>query len=280
MKNNRFVTTIGKTIRIFADNEMSVYSGYATLYILMAFVPLLMAILSVINLLPWFSVKDISEWIIRMIPGLPSVQNIIISIIDNFNKQSGGIIALVSTLTTLWSASHGVSAIQVGLEQIAGISKSGMKGKPKAIAFTLLIVLFLPVLLLTQLLKAPLISLLESFRKTLPLATFPSLFIDILESSGPVAAILVFFIILLFYCRLPKEKRTVQSQLPGTFFSLAATVIFTMAFSFFMGHFWKASSIYGSLASVFLTAMWLKFTVMIIFYGAALNEALVETENS
>ncbi|MBR4162538.1 MAG: YihY/virulence factor BrkB family protein, partial [Solobacterium sp.] len=193
---------------------------------------------------------------------------------------SGGLIVSVSALTTLWSASNGVSAIQVGLEQIAGISKSGMKGKPKAIVFTLIIILFLPVLLLTQLLQAPLISLLDSFSQKLPLATFPKLIINLLESSGPVAVLLVFFIILLLYCWLPKEKRTVQSQLPGTIFSLAATVVFTMAFSFFMGHFWKASSIYGSLAAVFLTAMWLKFTVMIIFYGAALNEALVETKNS
>ena len=280
IKNNTFVLTIKKTLQIFSENEMSVYSGYATLYILMALIPLLMLVISIINFLPWFSVEDISKWISMMIPGVPSVQAMITGIIDNLNSQTGGLIASVSALTTLWSASNGVSAIQVGLEQIGDIPKSGMKGKPRALIYTVILILFLPLLLLTQLLKEPLIALLESFNKMLPLAKLPSLLISILRSSGPVVAVMVFFGILISYCWLPKENRTIHSQMPGTIFSFVASVIFTLAFSFFMGHFWKASSIYGSLAAIFLTAMWLKFIVTIIFYGAALNEALVESENS
>ena len=40
-KKNGFVRVIGETIRIYTVNEMSVYAGYTTLYILMAMVPLL-----------------------------------------------------------------------------------------------------------------------------------------------------------------------------------------------------------------------------------------------
>ncbi|MBR4164107.1 MAG: hypothetical protein IKR11_11340, partial [Solobacterium sp.] len=90
MKNNRFIILIKKILRIFAETEMSVYSGYATLYILMALIPLLMLIISIINFLPWFSVEDSIKWISMMIPDVPSVQAMTAGIIDNLSSQSGG----------------------------------------------------------------------------------------------------------------------------------------------------------------------------------------------
>ena len=46
-------------------------------------------------------------------------------------------------------------------------------------------------------------------------------------------------------------------------------------FELFIQRFWQASSLYGSLAAMFLAAMWLKAIVMIFFYGASLNETLM-----
>ena len=40
--------------------------------------------------------------------------------------------------------------------------------------------------------------------------------------------------------------------------------------------FYHASSVYGSLASLFLLLLWLRFVVMILFAGGALNHALEE----
>jgi uncharacterized BrkB/YihY/UPF0761 family membrane protein len=34
------------------------------------------------------------------------------------------------------------------------------------------------------------------------------------------------------------------------------------------------SSVYGTLAAVFLAAMWLKFIITFLFYGASLNRAI------
>ena len=40
-KKNGFMSVVRETIRVYTVNEMSVYAGYTTLYILMAMVPLL-----------------------------------------------------------------------------------------------------------------------------------------------------------------------------------------------------------------------------------------------
>ena len=276
MKNNRFVKLVMNTLRIFSSNEMSVYSGYATLYILMAMIPLLMLVIAVINLLPGFSAEDFSAWLSQFIKDLPAVQSMLENVIRNLNSQSGGLVASVSALTTLWSASNGVSAIQTGLEQIAGQHKSGLKGKPKALAVTLLFILLIPALLLTQLLKQPLIDLVDTLAASLPAAALPAILKRILESSGPVALAAMVFLIVVCYAWLPAEKTDFRSQLPGAVFTSVAAAAFTLAFGFFMGNFWKASSVYGSLAAVFLTAMWMKFIITILFYGASLNRALKE----
>ena len=276
MKNNRFVKLVMNTLRIFSSNEMSVYSGYATLYILMAMIPLLMLVIAVINLLPGFSAEDFSTWLSQFIKDLPAVQSMLDNVIRNLNSQSGGLVASVSALTTLWSASNGVSAIQTGLEQIAGQRKSGLKGKPKALAVTLLFILLIPALLLTQLLKQPLIDLVDTLAASLPAAALPAILKRILESSGPVALAAMVFLIVVCYAWLPAEKTDFRSQLPGAVFTSVSAAAFTLAFGFFMGNFWKASSVYGSLAAVFLTAMWMKFIITILFYGASLNRALKE----
>ena len=83
-------------------------------------------------------------------------------------------------------------------------------------------------------------------------------------------------LVVLCYAWLPFKKTSFKEQLPGAVFTAILSSIFTLAFGFFMGNFWKASSIYGSLAAIFLVSMWLKFFITILFYGASLNKALKE----
>ena len=47
--------------KMFQENKMSVYSGYATLFIVTAVFPCAMLIISVVNLLPGYSTKDVTD---------------------------------------------------------------------------------------------------------------------------------------------------------------------------------------------------------------------------
>jgi hypothetical protein len=81
-------------------------------------------------------------------------------------------------------------------------------------------------------------------------------------------------VILLAYTFLQGERRKLRFQLPGALFTTVMWLAFSRLFELFIQRFWQASSLYGSLAAIFLAAMWLKSMMMILFYGAALNEAL------
>ncbi len=97
-----------------------------------------------------------------------------------------------------------------------------------------------------------------------------------MEYSGLITAGLMVLIVLVTYTFLQGKRRKLRFQLPGAVFTTALWLGFTWGFGIFIERFWTASALYGSLAAVFLTAMWLKIIVSIVFYGGALNEALAE----
>ena len=276
MKNNQLVNTVKKTLSLFSQYEMGVYSGNASLLILMAMIPLLMLVISAVNMLPGYSAADSVEFLSRFVPDVPQVQALISNVLENLSRQSGGLIASISALTTLWSASGGISAIQIGLEKLHGTQRPGLKGKPAALLFTVMYVLLLPSVLVFQILRESIQELIGNALGYLGMDRLAAQISAIMQYSGWIVLAAMVIIVILTYAFLPAGKRTLKSQLPGSLFTCILWIVFTLCFSYFIPRFWKASSIYGSLASVFLMTMWLKFMIMILFYGAALNKALEE----
>ena len=100
MKNNQLVNTVKKTLSLFSQYEMGVCSGNASLLILMAMIPLLMLVISAVNMLPGYSAADSVEFLSRFVPDVPQVQALISNVLENLSRQSGGLIASISALTS------------------------------------------------------------------------------------------------------------------------------------------------------------------------------------
>ena len=274
MKNNKYVRIIMDVVNLFSEKEMGICSGYATLYILMAMAPLLMLIISIINMMPWFTAEDASAFLFSLFPEIPQVHDMLESIITNLNSQSGSLIASVSAITTLWSASNALTAIQVALEKLHGTSRISLKGKPAALLFTVLYILLIPSLLVFQLMRDAITPILTSLFTRTGLTGFASQAAQFMHLSGIIALVLMIIVISLTYTYLPKGKRSWKSELPGSVFAGILCALFTLGFAYFIPRFWKLSSVYGSLAAVFLSAMWLQMIITILFYGAALNKVI------
>lgn len=273
---DKLILLAKRVMAICSEKDVSVYAGYATLYILMALVPLLMLIVAVVNMMPWFSAEDFTKLVLEHMPDIPAVSAMLRNTISNLNQQSGGLLASVTALTTLWSASNGVTAIQLGLQNIMGTPRKAMQGKPIALAYTVLFILLVPALMVFQVFRSTIVSLSTGFTTSLGLPDLGSKIIAVMRMSNVITLVAMAVIILLSYAFLPYGKRTIKSQLPGAFLTAVLWGVFSYGFAFFIKNFWKASAVYGSLAAVFLSAMWLKFIITILFYGAALNQALSE----
>ena len=327
---------------IFQANKMSVYSGYATLFIVTAIFPCIILIISIVNLLPGYSTKDVADIFFQILPDLGPIREFVESMMANLKSQSGGLLASAAAVTTLWSASKGVSAVQKGLNQldeapvmtpepdaeVATNSDAGeepgeaadeypdedpdedpsededeadkaakkektagliAKGKDlakailKRLLFTLMIIILIPALLVFEMLGDSIAGLICSSIEKLDIEGLNHLmpYVDsIFNVTALVVIAFALLVILEIFAHLPDKRRTLKSQLPGAILTGVCWLAFTELFSFFIPRFYHASSLYGSLASLFLLLLWLRFVVMILFGGGVLNRTLEEQKQA
>ena len=273
-KKSALLELAKETGRIYAKNEMSVYAGYTTLYIMMAMVPLLTLVIGVVNMLPDVSLQHVETALRDLLPDLPEVRSMLHSVIANVNRQAGTLAVSVSVVASLWSASNGVNAIQMGLCKISNTGRRFLRQRGVSLLFTLLFIALIPALFIFRVLRGSIETLINAVNEWLNIPDVAGRLMDFMEYSGLITVGAMVLVIVLAYTYLQGVHRKLRYQLPGALFATVLWLAFSSLFELFIKRFWQASSLYGSLASVFLAAMWLKSIMMILFYGAALNEAL------
>ena len=261
-------------------HEMIVYSGHAALCILMAMIPLLILVIAAVNRLPGFSAEETAMAIFEHVRLVPEVRTMLESMIHNLNQQSGSFVASLSAIATLVSASRGISAIQLGLKTMQHEPKHFLRDKGIALLFTLLYIVMIPALLIFQLFEKAVLELITAVTGLLSLPDITGSVLTVFEYSGILLIALNFFVILLTYTYLPGGKHNLKEYMPGALFTAVIWELFTAAFAFFIPRFWKASAVYGSLAALFLSALWLKIIIAILFFGEAFNQANTDTKRS
>lgn len=273
-KFSRWLHIATAVVRRYLALDMAVYAGSATLFLLMASFPMLMWVLVLVNLLPGFSVESVAELLADFLPQIPSVQESTIQLLQNLSSQSAQFVASLAVLTTIVSASGGMSALQIGLQRLTPGSRRTFLNRLLAVGYTFVFELLLLVMLALQGMK----SLFARFADTLP---FFRHYAAVVHEAQRVANIgrfviipLLFVLLLLIYTYVPGGRRTLRSQLPGTIFATAGWLIFSRVFSFYILHFWRLSYIYGSLTAVILVILWLFVIINLIFLGAGLNAEL------
>ncbi len=273
-KISRWLPIAATVLRRYLALDMTVYAGSATLFLLTASFPLLMWVLVLVNLLPGISVEGVAELLADFLPQIPEVQTSIAQLLQNLSGQSAQFVASLAVLTTIVSASGGVSALQVGLQRLTPGSRRTFLNRLLAIGYTFVFELLLLVMLALQGMK----SLFERFADTLPFFRHYAAIVHHLQrvaSIGQFVTIpLLFGLILLIYTYVPGGRRTLRSQLPGAIFATAGWLIFSRVFSFYIVHFWRLSYIYGSLTAVILVILWLYVIINLLFLGAGLNAEL------
>ena len=273
-ESSSLLSLIPETLRVYSDKEMNIYAGNTTLYILMAMVPMLSLLIGVVNLLPDVSLQALEEAVLSLLPNVQELRSLTHNVITNVNRKAGTLAISISAVATLWSASNGVNAIQLGLRKLCGADSSAIHSRLKSLLYTLLFIALIPALFVSRVLRGSIEELLASLNRLLNIPDVVGRVMDFIEYSGIAAIAATLIVVLLSYTYLSGAHRKLKLQFPGALFTTLLWLIFSDVFEIFISEFWQASSLYGSLASIFLTAMWLKTIMMIFFYGASLNEAL------
>ena len=248
-------------LRQYLALDMAVYAGHATLLLLTASLPLLMCVLVIINMLPFYSVSDIAALVAQLLPDIPAIQSMAVDVIANLNNQSTTFMASFAAITTVISASGGMAAVQKGLQKLTPGARKTMFDRLWAVLYTFLFEGLMLVAMVVQSLS-PILRGLAGLLQRLH---------SLLSISAVLSLALSLLTVTLIYTYVPGGKRRIRDQLPGAAAVVAVWTLFSKIFSFYIGHFWKLSYIYGSLAAIVLITLWLNVNINVLFLGAGLN---------
>lgn len=248
-------------LRQYLALDMAVYAGHATLLLLTASLPLLMWVLVIINMLPFYSVSDIAALVAQLLPDIPAIQSMAVDVIANLNNQSTTFMASFAAITTVISASGGMAAVQKGLQKLTPGARKTMFDRLWAVLYTFLFEGLMLVAMVVQSLS-PILRGLAGLLQRLH---------SLLSISAVLSLALSLLTVTLIYTYVPGGKRRIRDQLPGAAAVVAVWTLFSKIFSFYIGHFWKLSYIYGSLAAIVLITLWLNVNINVLFLGAGLN---------
>lgn len=259
----------------FLGQNMPIFAGCATMFLLTASFPLLIWVLVVVNQLPWYSVTDLADLLYQFLPEVPEIQNTVLDVLNNLSAQSTTFVASFAAITTLFSASSGMSAIQRGLQRLTHGARFTLYDRLLALLYTVIFEGLLLVILLLQGLRSIFRPLSELLATSPYWSGIIGFFQHWISFSDLIAIPVVFVLILLIYTFVPGGKRPMRGQLPGAAFATVGWVLFSNLFSYYIVHFWKLSYIYGSLTAIILMILWLDIIINLLFLGAALNAALL-----
>lgn len=250
----------------FSRDEISVYAAQASLFIIIAFFPFLMLILTAIQFIPSVNKSDLLTILVRLLPDM--LDALVVGIVDDLYVKSPATILSITALTALWSSAKGMMSMEQGLNRIYGftVRRNYILRRIICAGYTLLFALACIVSLVLLVFGSTLQALLIRFFPFLTHITH-----SVISFRSLFSTVLLLFVFVGLYTILPWKKQNPWQQLPGALFSTIGWMAFSYAFSLYFSHFSRFSYMYGSLTAVVLLMLWLYFCICILFLGAEIN---------
>ncbi|MCD8225539.1 MAG: YihY/virulence factor BrkB family protein [Clostridiales bacterium] len=250
----------------FSRDEITVYAAHASFFIVIAAVPFMMILLTLIQFIPQVGKSDLLELLVRLMPDM--LDSLIVSIIDDLYVKSPATIISITALLALWSASRGMMGIERGLNRVYGTDNH------RGYILRRLICTGYTFVFMIACLISLILIVLGSGIQNIILSVLPVLG-NLVQSIISFRALLSMALLLLcfigLYSVLPSRRQDPWQQVPGALFSTAGWMIFSYLFSVYFTHFSNFSYMYGSLTAIFLLMLWLYFCICILFLGAEIN---------
>lgn len=270
----RLIKGIKYFLRKISASRISAYAAQTAYFMFLSLIPLIMLLLSMLQLFGDVGVA-VTETISEVMPGILGefINDFIVEIMSDGRLT----MTILSAFLLIWSASRGVFSIIGGLNSVYEIKESRKYVWVRflSVLYTMAFVIIVCGVLLIMVFGDALIDLANSF--------FPNLkgLVYIISS---LRYILGFIILVLFfsiiYKSMPSKKMKFLDQIPGAVIAGAGWVSFSILFSFYVDNFSNYANVYGSLTAIIVLMLWLYTCMYIMFIGAEINCILSTKVNS
>ena len=248
------------------ENHLDVYSAGAAFYTFISIIPFFIALFSVVPFTPMTrdDVLSLSEM-------LPDEFSIMVQAISAEAYVKSSTRLWISLITGIWSAARGVMYMTKGLNEIYDVreKRNYFVLRFKAAVYTLLLVIALIILLIFGVFGKKIHGLLADSLPHLP-ENISSVLTAIIDFRDIITIVCLFLLFIFLYTVLPSKKMEVVYQLPGAAISAVGWWAFTGLFSMVTGTF-NLFSMYGTLATVVASMLWMYCCMYIMFICAEIN---------
>lgn len=255
-------------IKQFGEVNLGNTAIVTAYYSLLAIFPML---IFVTNLLPMLGLKadTILPYLQTAFPS--AIYSTIKPIVMDFLTNSSGGLASVTGILTIWSASRGVNALKMAINQVYGVEDYDNAITSRIFSF-LMILLFSIIVIAAFVINsfgqivleylAPIFHLslgwLDAFSKYKFLVTF----------------VIIFLVMLFLYMTLTNAKTHLRYVWPGALFAAIGWMLLTQGFSIYLKYFAKSVLSYGTIGTFIVLLFWLNFSSWVILLGALVNSTL------
>lgn len=249
----------------FLENNTPILAAAQAYYYLLAIVPLLILMLSI---LPYLQIDpdQAIDFMGSMIPDetMSIFKEQIISLVDS---PKGGLLT-VGIIGTLWSASSGVMAFikSANLAYDVEETRSFIKVRLLSIILTLGMIIAIAVALILPVFGDLII---QGINEALQLPEQSVLLFQFLRWA--IGILVMTGILMALYHFAPNKSYPFKHILPGAMITAILWQVISLAFSFYVSNFGNYSATYGSLGGIIILLLWFFLTGLILMIGAEIN---------
>ncbi len=259
----------GMVLRYYS-HDVARDSAALTYYLLFAIFPLLIFISTLLGLLE----LDIAYITAVLEPLLPEdVVGVVRSYLEYVSANQSHQLLWFSLIFSVWFPMRASGCLMHSLRKAFGRSapESILRSQLRILLFTVWLIVVIAITLVLVVVGR---SVLE----------FAGRFITVTETFIAVWSYLRFVLLALvmtvtlavLYMLSQGQRQPLREILPGVGSSLAAWMVLSMAFSYYVEHLGQYSVLYGSIATVIVVLLWLYMSAQILILGAEFSAALTE----
>jgi membrane protein len=262
-----------RTVKEYGDDDLSDWAAALTYYAILSLFPGLLVLVSGLRLLGESTVHTVIDNIAAIAPG--TTRSILTGAVDNILKGgsgTAGILAIVSLVFALWSASGYVAAFMRASNAIYDVPEGRpiWKKLPVRLGVTIVTGILITVSALAVVFTG---RVAEQFGRLIGLGHTAVVVWNI--AKWPVLALLISLVFAILYWAAPNARQGgFRWVSPGGLLAVVIWLLGSGGFALYVTHFGSYNKTYGSIAAIIIFLVWLYLTNTAILLGAELNAEL------
>lgn len=265
---------LGRMVTRYFDHDVARDGAALTYYLLFAIFPLLILISTLLGLLQ----LDVGYVTAVLEPLLPEdVLDVVLSYLEYVSLNTNRQLFWFSLVFSIWFPMRSTGCLMHSLRKAFGqdAPESAVKGQLRTLLFTVWLIVVIAVTLVLVVVGRQGLSLIGRF------ITLPPQFVSLwLYLRFAVLAAIMAVSLALLYMLAQGRRQPLREVLPGVVTSLAAWMVLSMAFSYYVETAGRYSVLYGSIATVIVVLLWLYMSGQVLILGAEFSAALSEKRNA